>query len=286
MDKIRHMAWGYLVLDFCSVFMTKDPYFVFGPESPHPLPSHLQSLHPAMLSLCRSSLAFFGILSALFTILSFDQLARGLLLGPAVAGARGDLWAYPSLFGSFDAVLDDGLAGFWRAWWHQSFRLAFLAPTAWLVRSGRLVRDATRTKAVGSLIAFALSGCLHAGGSFTTVPREVRWWLPPLFFMLQPVGIAVQALFCARFGAQVERLPRVMRRTANLAFVVLWLHATQWAFIDDLGRSALWLFEPVPISPLRALGFGQPGESWWRWDRDHFPVWYWGRNLWESGIGI
>jgi len=262
--------------------MTQDPYFIFGPGSPHALPPHLRGLHPTLLGLYRSGLAFAGILAALHAILYADQVVRCLLLRPLL-GTRAELWHYPTLFGSFALVLDRGLAGFWGAWWHQSFRAAFDAPATFLFRR----RGRRRNRAAAALVAFALSAALHASGSITTLPTSTRWWGPAAFFLASCAGVLLQDGLCQALRPWLDRLPRWCRRAGNLAFVVLWLHLTQPPFIDDLGRSALWLFEPVPVSVVRWLGFGLPGDSWWRCDADHLPKgWHWGKHWWESGLAL
>jgi hypothetical protein len=287
-DRLTTLVINYLILDFVGVMMMHDPYFVFGPaytDLGHALPPRLASLHPWALHALRSAWSFFGVLSALTAVFTLDQLVRVVLLRPLGYGVRSDLWQYPSIAGGFDSILDHGLAGFWGSWWHQTFRLAFVAPTDWLVSRGYLKPRAESTKAMGSLIAFVESGILHAGGSYTTLPQS-WFWMPPVFFLLSWVGIMLQTAFTKYFQKQIAHLPHLVRRAANLAFVVLFLHFTAWPFLDDLARSAVWLLEPVPISIARALGLGHPSDHWWRWDRDHFPVWYIGKTWWETGIGL
>lgn len=293
LDKLWRMTWSYLALDFCSVFMMKDSYFILGPETPHPLPPLLARLPNPILEAWRSALSLVGVLSAITLIFSFDQVLRCLLLRRIrhSFGPRLDLWHYASIFGSFSAVLDRGLAGFWGGWWHQTFRAAFTAPSAWLARRGLLDPRSPAGAALTALIAFAQSGALHAAGGATTVPSGTVWWDPPTFFLLSWVGVVVQGAAVRSSRLLATRAlsgspPRWLRRAGNLAFVVVWLHFTRWAFVDDLCRAAIWLFEPVPVSPLRALGFGMPGDTWWRWDRDLFPRWYVGRHWWETGLAL
>ncbi len=280
------MLAGYVALDFCAVAMTVDPYFVFGPDPPRrPLPAFLDRLPQTVLEAYRSGVSALGLLAALHVIFGLDQVLGCAVLGPLL-GVRGELWNYPSAFGSFDQVLDRGLGGFWGGWWHQTFRSGFAAPALWLIRKGYLGPGVRSTRAVVGLVAFAQSGILHASGSITALPRT-RCWQPLVFFLLSWAGIVLQETVCFAFEPQIRTLPRTCRRAGNLLFVLLWLHCTRWAIIDDMSRSALWLFEPVPISPLRWLGFGLPGDSWWRWDRDHLPKgWHTGKHWWESGIAL
>lgn len=284
--KLSRLAIDFVILDFCSVFMMKDPYFVLGPNA-RPLPALLASLHPIIVSIWRSSISLAGIITALHLVFATHQLVCCFLLR-RLHGTRSELWHYPSIFGSFEQVLDNGLAGFWGAWWHQTFRQAFAAPTLWLARHGHLGRlGAAQAKAVGSLIAFAQSSALHASGSLTCLPAS-KPWMPPAFFLLSWVGVLAQAALSAALARNGgSRLPRPLRRAGNLLYVVLWLHLTQWAFVDDLSRSAVWLFEPVPVSPLRAMGLGKPGDGWWRWDLEQWPRLHVDhQHWWKSGVMV
>lgn len=295
-SRAGRIAASYLVLDVCSVLMLRDPYFIFGPDhAPHPLPTYLSSLPSLVLSILRNCIALSAISSALYAIFAISQLTQFLLSHShptllRLSGARADLWHHPDTFGSFTTnVLDHGLAGFWGGWWHQTFRGAFVAPTDWMVRNGYLPRDRRHpaTRAVGAVVAFVQSGLLHAAGSLSTVSDTTRPWRPPLFFLASLVGVLVQTGWDAVAGPVVrERCPAGLRRAANLVFVVVWLYATSWLFVDDLCRAGVWLYEPLPFSPLRALGLGLPGDKAWRWDADVVPRLWVGRRWWESGIAI
>lgn len=278
---------GFLVLDALCVVMMKDPYFILGPEYtespvPIPLPRLLAALPPSLLFLYRSLTSSAGVLTAIYVVMGFWQLICALALRPLL-GSQSDLWHYPTLFGGFTHnVLDRGLAGFWGGWWHQTFRVAFGAPAAWLAGPGK-----RPGKATAGFFAFAQSGFLHALGSASCLPPS-RPWAPPIFFMLSWVGILLQSTVCAlppvRRG--IRALPRWLRRAGNLAFVSSWLIATQYWMLDDIARSGIWLLEPVPVSLLRALGLGEPGDHWWRWTWDELPWLHSGAHWWDSGIAL
>ncbi|OIW34485.1 hypothetical protein CONLIGDRAFT_688336 [Coniochaeta ligniaria NRRL 30616] len=295
-NRLGRMALACALLDICTVLMLRDPYFILGPDyAPHPLPSYLSPLPPALLSITRSLTALTAIIAALYPFFVLDQVLHFLLSHShpsllRLSGARADLWQYPDVFGSFATnVLDHGLAGFWGGWWHQTFRGAFVAPTNWMVRQGYLPRDRRHplTKLVGAAVAFGQSGVLHAAGSYTALSRTARPWSPPVFFLGSLGGVLVQAGWDAVVGRGVRRrCPRWVRRGANLGFVVVWLHVTGGWFVDDLCRAGVWLYEPLPFSPLRALGMGLPGDGAWRWDGDVMPRLWVGRRWWESGIAL
>ncbi|KAK0618361.1 hypothetical protein B0T17DRAFT_643931 [Bombardia bombarda] len=298
-NRLFHIAWAWLALDIWTVTARRDPYFVLGPDyttavPSHPLPAALSALPLPLLELVRSLFGLVGILAGLFFYMNCYQLMLCCVLGQRLLGVRADLWQHPSIFGSFDNVLDRGLGGFWSGWWHQTFRVAFVAPTAWLAghqkgSGGLLGSMPMLAKVLVLFVAFFQSGLLHAAGGYTSVPETTRVWYPMAFFLLSFVGIVVQTAVCGVFRRQIgEKVSRGWRRAGNLVFAALWLHYTRWAVIDDMSRAALWLIEPVPVSPLRlmGLGLGLPGESWWRWDMEYLPTWYRGAHWWESGIRL
>lgn len=278
---------GYLALDALSVLMMKDPYFILGPEYtdsavPIPLPPLLAALAPWQLFLYRSTASSSGVLAAIYMMMKLWQLICASIL-PPILGSRADLWHYPTLFGGFTHnVLDRGLAGFWGGWWHQTFRVAFGAPAAWLAGPGR-----RPNKTAAGFFAFAQSGFLHSLGSASCLPPS-RPWAPPVFFMLSWVGIMLQSTLCGLPAVRrvTGALPRWLRRAGNLAFVSAWLISTQYWMLDDIARSGIWLLEPVPLSPLRALGLGGPGDHWWRWTWDELPRLHSGAHWWDSGVAL
>ncbi|KAI2784677.1 hypothetical protein F4815DRAFT_131901 [Daldinia loculata] len=287
----RDIIPNYLLVDFCAVHMTADPYFILGPEHSNlaPLPPHLTSLSPIVLSAQRTALTFLGVISALQLAFAFGALSLALLPpSPQILRFRAHPWHLPSSIGSFSQVLDRGLAGFWGSWWHQTFRFGFSAPTRWLETNGYVKPGSPAQRAAAFAFAFLQSAFLHASGSYSTVPTRSKWWHPPLFFMFAGLGSTLQTwLARAVFGALIRRMPRWVRRLGNLVFVLGWMWLTSWALIDDFGRCGLWLFEPVPVSVFRWLGYGPTQDRRvWRYERDFWPKWYWGKHWWDSGFGI
>jgi hypothetical protein len=309
-SRLLQFALSYLTIDILTVTMRRDPYFLLGPDyaanqPPLPLPSFMTALPlPGItIPLLRTLPAAAGILAGLHLYFALLQLVCVFLLPGRIFGPRfTELWQHPTLFGSFTrSVCDRGLAGFWGGWWHQTFRLGFTAPLRFLFPpdppppGAQLSSGGAKTRAAAEmLLAFFLSGVLHAAGGITSVARPTTVaWTPVAFFVSQAVGVLLQTGLCALLvGSSTPKergrggFPRWVRRAGNLLFAATWLLLTAPGLIDDMSRAGLWLFEPVPVSPLRVMGLGSPGESWWRWDGEYGLRWYTGRHWWESGIRL
>ncbi|KAL9946760.1 hypothetical protein D7B24_008380 [Verticillium nonalfalfae] len=284
--KLRAVAVAYLALDVIKVAMMKDPYFVLGSTAAAaalPLPRHLALLPLWLVPVVRHLMILFGLYTAIAYLLSMHDLIQRHVVSRFIP-ARAELWQYSSVFGSPVAVLDRGLAGFWSAWWHQTFRIDFAGPGAFLVKMGHLAPQSPAAQLIGLAAAFVQSGLLHGCGSFTAVPRTTVWY-PMVFFALAGLGVAVQRAACRALAPWISGLPRSVRRAGNLAFVVLWLHATVWPVAEDFAMSGVWLFEPAPVSFVRLLGGGQVDHAVWRIDWDACPHWIKGRHWWQSGFG-
>lgn len=286
--RLRNVALAYLVLDLCAILMIKDRYFNTGlHDSPPPLylSAMFPSLPPPTLYVYRMIIGFVGMLAALTAVFSADQLVRRGLARAfgGGSGVRGELWQYPDLFGSFGQMLEHGLAGFWGRYWHQTFRVGFTAPSKWLIRRGWLpARRSALTGLVASACAFFLSGLMHASGA-ATMPRPTRPGMAFAFFLLAWVGIVLQLALCSLLRRPIAASPLAVRRAGNMLFVLAWMYATCWTFEDDLSRSGLWTFEPVPYSLLRAMGFGEPGDDPARWRGSSYTTWHVGKHWWDSG---
>ncbi|EHK17542.1 uncharacterized protein TRIVIDRAFT_160870 [Trichoderma virens Gv29-8] len=284
-DRLIKVIVLYFVLDFLSVYMVKDPYFILGPDHKnYGLPPHLQSISPWLLLAYREIFCLVGVYAAIEAVFGVSDLVQ-YWMANRFYPSRGSLFQFASTFGSFEQVLDRGLAGWWGSLWHQTFRMQFAAPATYLFREGYLKRGTRLASLLAILISFSQSGILHASGSITSVPRT-KPWRAPAFFFLQVVGIMLQqsaAWFCK---AYMPRPPQFVSRTVNLLFTMAWFYFTAPLFIDDLSSTGLWVVEPVPISLFRFLGFGHEGDHWWRWDWDHLPKFYIGETWWETGIAL
>ncbi|TWU77861.1 hypothetical protein ED733_003439 [Metarhizium rileyi] len=281
-SRLTLIALCYIVLDFLSVQMMKDPYFIVGPDNPHTL--HTPLPESSLLLFYRECLSMVGIWAAINAMFSLNDMAQYYFF-KTYFPSRAALWHYASTFGSVSAISDRGLAGWWGAWWHQTFRLEFLGPSAYLLRKGYIKQGTQVADAIGLFSSFFQSGLMHAAGSLSSVP-ETKPWRSMVFFMLQGAGIVLQQLVARYLRKNMETPPRLVRQVGNVLFCLAWLAMTAPFFIDDMASTGLWMFEPVPISPLRYLGFGHADDHWWRWDWEQLPKRYPAGHWWEIGIAL
>lgn len=286
------LVTSYLTLDLFKVIVIHDPYFWGFVDAPGPsfLPSFILN-SPILLRLFRLLISLNAIKMALTAIFSLAPIFFVGILGPRAIGARGEPWMFPDTFGSFRTVLDKGLAGWWGSWWHQTFRFAFNAPSKLVITCLHLNHRSLPARFLQLLIAFILSGCLHAAGSLTQAGHTTPLPGPFCFFFLQAFGIVGQGLLVQvlKSAGVVQRCPKLVRQLANFVAVHVWFYFTAPLLTDDFARGGLWLFEPVPLSPLRALGFGDADSHWFCWKAREGSDWFrWhsGKHWWESGIAL
>lgn len=274
---------GYFALDILKVVMMNDPYFIVGPTT-YDLPWYLRDRSPHALQFIRQSISSYSIIISLEMVFLMCPLGMSILLGPRVLGLQGQAFYYATTWGSWSNVTHKGLNGLWGGWWHQTFRFAFSAPSNYLIKNGYVKAHTTLARMTALFYAFAISGVIHAGGSITQFPRTY-WWHCPAFFMLQAVGILIQSTSCALLHPLIKKLPKPIRRWGNFFYVFFWLLFTGHWLTDDFATGGIWLYEPIPFSPLRGLGFGEPDAKFYCWD--HIGVgWYTGKHWWESGIAL
>ncbi|KAJ5775230.1 uncharacterized protein N7511_000241 [Penicillium nucicola] len=289
----------YLVLDFLKVVMMRDPYFqgIASVNSPPPFPFSYLTIHPLLVQFYHIFLSAFGVFAALEFVtalspifflglaLAFPNASRKLTAAPL-----GAAWVYADTFGPFlEPILDHGLAGCWGRWWHQLFRFGFTATALWILSLlPTKLSSITQVRRVTFIVvAFSVSGFVHACGSFTQFTETKPISGPFLFFSLQGVGILGEKAF-KRYMSQLlplARTPRWLKRTANFVFVFCWLFYSGVLVADDFARGGLWLMEPVPFSFLRGLGIGLEGHGWWCWTEPWFRYWSDG-TYWGSGIRV
>ncbi|PHH69874.1 hypothetical protein CDD80_6395 [Ophiocordyceps camponoti-rufipedis] len=282
-QRLSSFVIQYLILDACFIIVSRDPYFLLGPDSDWELPSHLSSIPAWLLLFFRESIICTVALCALSVLFTINDLFQYYYLKAYVPG-RSALWLHPSSFGSFSSVLDRGLSGFWGGFWHQTFRQQFLAPANYLIERGYLKSGSQAATNVMTLVSFFQSGLFHMAGSLSSIP-ETKLWRSMVFFLLQALGMFIQTTLSGHIRRRFSP-PKALARTANLVFTTGWLCCTAWLIMDDFTSAGLANTELLPVSPLRWLGFGRPTDSWLRWNRDSFPTWYRGQHWWESGIAL
>ncbi len=265
-----------MALDILKAVTSRDPYFWSLPPSvPSPFP------YP------RAFRVFFSLIyayTALQTIFLLPPLGFACLLGPETIGDHASPWLYPHYFGSPAQVWRKGLAGLWGEWWHQLFRYAFEAAGEFI---GGDMLGLTKTSSLGSLvrvvIAFLCSGALHACASYTTLGNTKPIQGAFAFFAVQSIGIIAQRSFTGliRKWGWREKIPTWIRGAGNIIVVVVWCWLTGPLVADDFAAGGIWLFEPLPISPVRRM----MGEGWWRWSGT-WARWHSGDRWWQSGLAF
>lgn len=296
----------YIALDLIKVVMMRDPYFWGFVDNclPPPWPFAVLSFSPILVRIYRLLLSMSGVMFAVDIIVS---LGHFFFLGLSLAFPRfarsithqplDEAWLYPPAFGPASSVLDHGLLGGWNIWWHQLFRFGFSESGRFI--SHLILPDTTfqgenqnqkqthssyklARRIIQVLVAFSMSGLIHAMGSYTAF-ADTTPFNTFLFFFLQGIGAIAQGLIQKTF--ENISLPKVFTRTLNFVAALVWLYLTAPLFADDLARSGLWNFDPLPISPLRgALRWGVQGrEGWVCWRGSWVERWH-GETWWSSGI--
>ncbi|KAK5121974.1 hypothetical protein LTR85_004546 [Meristemomyces frigidus] len=288
-DAAVSLMIGYVALDVIVTLVHRDPYFwgYIDAAAPSHVPAIVQGSR-TLTKTYRLLLSLSAIYTSLWTIFKLGPAFFCGVLGPRWIGVRGEAWMNPlDMYGSFSPVLDQGLAGWWGGWWHQTFRFAFEAPAARLMQALGVSKRSLTGKALSLFVAFLLSGCIHACGSYTQLGDTRPIMGPMRFFLLQGVGILLQTLLVqvlAQAGI-VSKCPKTIRRLTNLVVAHVWLYYTAPLLVDDFAQGGVWLYEPVPFSPLRGLGFGAPDDQFFCWW--HQRVWWrTGKHLWDTGIQL
>jgi len=284
---------AYLALDALKSIMLIDGYFLSLSPSPPPLwfpvtPSGLLSW--LLLRTTRSILSLLGIFCALQYTNEVISLCAYHLLPPG--WALGD-YSHPEfatpLFGPVQAVMDSGIIGFWNSYWHQLFRAGFVTTGRSLARQLGLTQGSPRARAFIGITAFLMSGFCHGVASYMLWGNiDQPFWQgfkAFSFFAVQPVGIALQLAILPRPDTAPTAPPRWRSRLANTAFLLIWLWATSPLFLDTLARGGLWLFEPVPLSFIRGMGWSRD-RRWVCWDVAEVGwkgvTWSGARVMWEG----
>ncbi|KAJ5099788.1 hypothetical protein N7532_006789 [Penicillium argentinense] len=270
---------SYLLLDTLKVVMMRDPYFrgTATADSLPPFPfSYLESI-PLANRFYRVFLSAMGVYVALNFVTSFNPIvflglsmafpnaSRSLTAAPLDAS-----WLYADSFGFFcEPIADHGLAGCWGRWWHQLFRNGFTVTANWILNFlPNSVRRKPVERCVHVIVAFFLSGFIHACGSYTQLPETKPLSGPFLFFAMQSVAVIGEYIFKTIVFPKLplSNTPKWLRRTANIALTFSWLLFSGAWIADDFARGGLWLVQPIPASP---LGF-VTGNDFWVWKEPWF----------------
>ncbi|KAH6866548.1 membrane bound O-acyl transferase family-domain-containing protein [Alternaria rosae] len=292
-ELLRQNSWrlfkGYLVLDALKTTMMWDPYFwgCMDRAPPSHLPSWLTS-SPALTHTYHLVLSMLAVKYALQTVFALGPLFFNGLLSPSLLGARAEPWMYPETWAPYSVVLEKGLAGWWGNWWHQTFRFGFQEPSRKIIEVAGWDKRSVGAKALQLFVAFALSGYVHGSGSYTAIgeTRPVRG--PMAFFLLQAVGIFVEAALtqAAKSAGLESNLPSWLKRGWTFLYVHVWFYYTAHLLCDDFAQAGVWLFEPIPVSLFRGLGFGPDArDGWWCWS-GQLVRWHRGDTWWTTGIAF
>lgn len=274
---IKSFVAFYLLTDLLKAVMMTDPYFFalapLSSSSPWPVLSTLNSspvvkhMVTKLIRLGITLLAVFSGLSLIFSLSPiFFTIILPRLLPPRVLDRiTASPILHPSLYPPYWSSpisslssTTSALGHIWSKSWHQLFRYGITAPSA---------SFQTRRPIVRPLTAFTLTALLHASASHTAFPpnpanNPPRPILGPgVFFLLQPLGIALQTYLNTRI-LHLRHLPRPAVQLANLLFLLIWSYTTGPLLADDFARCGLWMFEPVPFSLFRPLLLGDRVLQW------------------------
>lgn len=283
-----HFLIDYFLIDVIKCLMIADPYFIgYSMRRSSPLIApYITS--PLRLYSYRMLLGAAGAYIAIDLIFAFAVLLQINILGPSVLGLNASSVTFLPLWGSPRALLRKGLKGFWGETWHQLLRMHLVSvgnavadfllqsdgsgpcgcPSADQQQHGCVKPSAVRQRIL-VVTVFLLSGVLHACASYTLL-GPTRPWVPFLFFALQPLGMAIQSA-CSQYFVgsylcdSLGPWKTVVCQGTNFGFTILWLWAWSGMFLDDMTNGGIWLFEPIPISLLRGLGFSREDKKFWCW---------------------
>jgi len=276
-----------LLNDLVKCLMIADPFFIHYPgrQAPAHIAPYITStygLYTYRMLLCAS-----GVFLAIDLISSFTKLLQVNILGPSMLGLNASLTLFPPVWGSPFALANKGIRGFWGETWHQMFRKQFVsigdtAADFFLTneksfngfgkprkaQDGQLNPSGARFR-VRVLTVFLLAGILHAAASYTLL-GPTRPWASFLFFAVQPLGMAIQSvgsqLFVVSFSSRAaSRWKVLLGQCTNLMFTIIWLWATSGLLLNDLTSGGTWIFEPIPVSFIRGMGFSKEDQRFWCW---------------------
>lgn len=301
-SSIHNFLCYYVLTDFLKTLMMTDSYWLgltaIDAPTPWPWLARLNQVVPYATKFCRLGISMAAVVTALTLIFSLNPLFFGTILPyllddklyAITKSPLLEVWMYPPQWGNmFMTLCNKGLAGMWSTWWHQMFRYGISEPAKLLTQRLNISPRSQLGRAIQLFVAFGLTASIHAAASSTTfsiIPG--RPWHPFIFFISQAVGIMVQTEVARRLN-KIGEFPKIARQAGNFLFVFVFLWYTGPYLSDDFARCQIWLFEPVPISIFRGLGFGS-ADCWFPWYQ--FPEggrwlgWWNGGRWYNSGIGM
>ncbi|KAJ5737191.1 uncharacterized protein N7483_002316 [Penicillium malachiteum] len=204
-NAFRTFLISYMTLDILKVVMMRDPYFRgITADAIPPFPFIFLASIPLGIRFYRCFISCMGVYVALNYVTSLNPIFfLGLSLAYPNASRRltgaplDEPWLYAESFGPFIApTLEQGLAGTWGRWWHQLFRYGFTSPGRWVISLYPISwrKSAAVKRATYLIVAFALSGIVHACGSYTQFTNTKPLSGPFLFFISQSVAIIVEGV--------------------------------------------------------------------------------------------
>jgi len=237
----------YMMLDFCIHLMDRDPWF----NRPMKSDEKLLFGWPAgkLDMLVRPYRVFVGTL-AIYSVMDFFHALLAIVsvsLGKRWLGTHGEPWMHPPLWGSLAELYRRGLPGFWGNFWHDLFRFQFLAITRKLIPDpGNSRRSAQSIYGFIYLtIVFALSGSMHAVGSYAELRETAPLWLFA-GFVVQSVGVALQEMITT-FLAKIKVGPRIQKAIIN-SYWLSWGCLTAPMVIGDMAACGLFQSKVLPCS--------------------------------------
>ncbi|KAK7026047.1 hypothetical protein VNI00_015774 [Paramarasmius palmivorus] len=189
------------------------------------------------------------ISAALCVFLPASLALTAYELGMALLGFKG-VWR--PLFGSIDDAWC--LRRFWGMTWHQIMR-RFLSSNASFIthRILRLPRNTKASALVQVSIAFFLSGVIHSTGEYSITrthphsPSAFEFWKRGSFwfFMVQPLGIAIESTFFGSLKAH-RWLGYTWTLTWLMLTVPMWLNGQVKAGLLDRDIGLVLPFDVYP----------------------------------------
>ncbi|EFR00718.1 hypothetical protein MGYG_03723 [Nannizzia gypsea CBS 118893] len=284
----------FLCLDLLKVISTWDRYFL----------GHLNYPPPSLLAFCGRLAPIIAYLSRLaisgaaiyFAVLFPTTICATVFLAISQTSFRFKTripfeapFLYPPYFGDMWApILDGGLVGFWGTFWHKHFRAGFLAPGNWIKSKLMSMYPGREWPplmfwSLQVIISFTLSGIVHCSGSYTQM-ASTKPFNQFLFFTLQIVGVFIQVSI-EKLSKRVMpfKVPLWLKRLSKGTFVLVWMACVSPLLCDDFTAGGVWIEEPIPYSPIRAMGFAKGTGGAVRWQAE--PLRWWkGERWWERGI--